>query len=737
MPAPRPFRLRLEPLEDRLVLSTYYIDPNGDDFPDLSGGGSAGDADHPFRTIQRGVDVAIGGDTVFVRPGGYSQFAMFGKDGSASERLLVHAEPGVILDQLSDAPFGDGIRIQDSDNVIVEGFTINLPTTDSNSDPVVWTGINVVNSRDFTLVNNLIYGANGDGIFVSQSGSDSGALSNLIVNNTVVVAADGGWALSLQAGSTDNQVLNNILMSLNGATGAVNLTSDSTTDLVVDHNVDSDAFTLDGGASVIGFVAWQSATGQDANSQVATPAATFANAGSNDFHLASGSLAIDAGTATNAPALDVEGNARPFGDGYDIGAYESVVTNTPPIANDDSTETDEDFNVVINVVGNDSDPDGDSVFVSDVTQGQKGSVEINGDGTLTYSPHADANGTDQFTYTLSDGRGGFDTATVTVTINAINDAPVANSDSASTAFQSPVTVAVLANDSDPDGDTLSVSQVTQGANGSVVINGNGTVTYTPNAGFSGSDSFTYQASDGHGGFATGTVSVTVASGGATAGIEVDPFNPSGQALVVRGTSASEDISVRLRSLTQVNVVVGGQTIGVFNLNAFSRIVAFGGAGDDVLTVGTLVLKEAYLDGGAGNDQLFGGLLDDVLIGGDGDDRLDGSLGADVMIGGRGADFLVGGPVLLDEGDLLIAGYTNYDADAGALGRIFDEWTSSRAYAARVARLRSGGGGLPVLNTTTVHDDGLRDTLRGGSGTDWFFASLNDLITDRNSGERLN
>jgi hypothetical protein len=98
---------------------------------------------------------------------------------------------------------------------------------------------------------------------------------------------------------------------------------------------------------------------------------------------------------------------------------------------------------------------------------------------------------------------------------------------------------------------------------------------------------------------------------------------------------------------------------------------------------------------------------------------------------------VGGGVLLDEGDLLIAGYTDYDANAGALGRIFDEWTSSRNYAARVARLRSGGGGLPVLNTTTVHDDGLRDTLRGGGGTDWFFASLNDLITDRNSGERLN
>ncbi|MEW9922552.1 Ig-like domain-containing protein, partial [Marimonas sp. MJW-29] len=110
-----------------------------------------------------------------------------------------------------------------------------------------------------------------------------------------------------------------------------------------------------------------------------------------------------------------------------------------------------------------------------------GTVVINGDGTVTYTPDADFNGTDSFTYTVSDGKGGTDTATVTVNVGVINDAPVANTDSASTNEDTPVTLSVLPNDSDVDGDTLSVNSVTNGSNGTVVINGDGTVTYTPDA----------------------------------------------------------------------------------------------------------------------------------------------------------------------------------------------------------------------------------------------------------------
>ncbi|HEX9870700.1 MAG TPA: Ig-like domain-containing protein [Candidatus Tectomicrobia bacterium] len=99
-----------------------------------------------------------------------------------------------------------------------------------------------------------------------------------------------------------------------------------------------------------------------------------------------------------------------------------------------------------------------------------------------------------------------------------NKAPVAAPDTAITAREVPVTIKVLANDSDPDGDPLEVVGVTQGANGEVALNDDGTVTYTPAAGFDGTDSFTYTVDDDHGGQATGTATVTVLP---NAGVVVD------------------------------------------------------------------------------------------------------------------------------------------------------------------------------------------------------------------------
>ena len=98
---------------------------------------------------------------------------------------------------------------------------------------------------------------------------------------------------------------------------------------------------------------------------------------------------------------------------------------------------------------------------------------------------------------------------MTITVNAVNDPPVAVDDSASTDEDSAITIGVLTNDTDVDGDTLTVTAITQPTNGDAAINGNGTVTYTPLANFHGTDSFTYTISDGHGGTDTATVSLTV------------------------------------------------------------------------------------------------------------------------------------------------------------------------------------------------------------------------------------
>src|SRR5205085_7810549 len=122
-------------------------------------------------------------------------------------------------------------------------------------------------------------------------------------------------------------------------------------------------------------------------------------------------------------------------------------------------------------------------------------------------PPAGFTGADTFSYDVADGRGGTDAATVTVTVH--NAAPVAADDSATPVSPGPVTVDVLTNDSDPDGDTLAVTSTTSATSGAVVINPDGTVTYTPVVGFTGSDGFDYTVDDGHGGTATAHVTIAV------------------------------------------------------------------------------------------------------------------------------------------------------------------------------------------------------------------------------------
>src|SRR6185436_9512168 len=109
---------------------------------------------------------------------------------------------------------------------------------------------------------------------------------------------------------------------------------------------------------------------------------------------------------------------------------------------------------------------------------------IIGAGGITYTPAANFNGADSFTYTIGDGNGGTATATVNVTVTSVNDAPAAADDAATTAEDTSVTIAVLGNDSDADGDSLVVSSVGGASHGSATI-GAGGITYTPNPNYSG------------------------------------------------------------------------------------------------------------------------------------------------------------------------------------------------------------------------------------------------------------
>jgi hypothetical protein len=183
--------------------------------------------------------------------------------------------------------------------------------------------------------------------------------------------------------------------------------------------------------------------------------------------------------------------------------------NDPPIAVSDSATTDEDQPISINVVSNDSDPNGDSLSIVGVSQATMGSVTVQGDTSVLYAPFENRQGSDSFTYTISDGRGGVDEAAVAVTIRSVNDAPDAKNDQADTQQGEAVTISILANDTDVDDDSLTVTGVTQGDHGAVTVNSGTTVTYTPDPDFLGQDDFTYSISDGNGGSDKATVFVAV------------------------------------------------------------------------------------------------------------------------------------------------------------------------------------------------------------------------------------
>jgi hypothetical protein len=176
-----------------------------------------------------------------------------------------------------------------------------------------------------------------------------------------------------------------------------------------------------------------------------------------------------------------------------------------PTAVDDTATVGEDSGAsAIDVLANDTDPDGGPMSITATTDGAHGTVAITGGGSgLTYAPAANFCGSDSFTYTLNGGS----SATVSVTVTCVDDLPVAVDDSATVTEDGPATaIDVLANDTDPDGGPITIMAKTDGAHGTVTITGGGTgLTYQPAANFCGSDSFTYTLNGG----STATVSVTV------------------------------------------------------------------------------------------------------------------------------------------------------------------------------------------------------------------------------------
>ncbi|MDT5063794.1 MAG: hypothetical protein QOH63_4253, partial [Acidobacteriota bacterium] len=188
--------------------------------------------------------------------------------------------------------------------------------------------------------------------------------------------------------------------------------------------------------------------------------------------------------------------------------------NDAPVADSQSVTTNEDTPKAITLTGSDVDSSSLSyIIVANPAHGTLSGSAPN----LTYTPSANYNGTDSFTFKINDGSADSNIATVSITINAVNDAPQALNDSYSTNENTTLNMpaaGVLTNDTDVDSPSLTAILVSNASNGTAVVNANGSFTYTPNAGFSGTDSFTYKANDGAADSNQATVTISVKEGGA-------------------------------------------------------------------------------------------------------------------------------------------------------------------------------------------------------------------------------
>lgn len=230
--------------------------------------------------------------------------------------------------------------------------------------------------------------------------------------------------------------------------------------------------------------------------------------GANVLDGGAGDDILVGGSRTNI-IIGGDGN-NTFVPGGGTDTFQTTPGSTRPEVFSDQVETDEDVPLIVAPLANDLDPQGAPLAVVVTAAPKNGTLTSNGDGTFNYTPALNFNGADTFTYRATNGIEESDVPTVTITVNPVNDAPVAGHDAAVTDEEAPIMINVLANDADVDtSDVLSISSVGPAASGTVLLNADRTLTYTLKKDFSGADAFEYVVSDGHGGTDTASVSVYV------------------------------------------------------------------------------------------------------------------------------------------------------------------------------------------------------------------------------------
>ena len=360
-----------------------------------------------------------------------------------------------------------------------------------------------------------------EGVLANDTDAEGQVLSAALVtgptNGTLALNADGSFTYIPGANFTGSDSFTYIASDgpNEGNVATVNISIDPVNDLPVAAN---DLYNAEEDAELIGESVLANDTDLDGDSLTATL--------ESDAVHGSVSLAAD-GTFTYMPEANfhgIDGFSYLVSDGQ---GNSEVVTatiivspvNDLPESVNDAYETDEDTALTIaapGVLANDTDIDGDPLSSILASGPQHGTLSLNADGSFVYTPEADFHGIDGFSYLANDGSGDSQVATVTITVNPVNDAPVATGDEYAIDEDAVMTIdaaaGVLANDTDGDGDPLTATLVSGPANGTLTLNADGSFTYTPTANFNGSDSFTYSVSDG------------TSSSEATVTLTVNPLN---------------------------------------------------------------------------------------------------------------------------------------------------------------------------------------------------------------------
>jgi VCBS repeat-containing protein len=514
-----------------------------------------------------------------------SQTGLLANDGDVeNDALTAVLVGGPAHGQLTLNPDGSFTYTPDENFEGADSFTYkaNDGTADGNVATVTLT-VNPQNDAPVAAADSYTIAEDGTliveagGVLANDTDIDGDALSAVLVsgpeNGTLELNADGSFTFTPNANfdGTDTFTYKANDGTADSGVATVTITVDPQNDAPV---ATGDAYAIAEDGTLIVQAGGVLANDTDIDGDVLS-AALVSGPGN-------GTLTLNAdGSFTYTPDENFNGTdtfTYKANDGTaDSGVATVTITvgpqNDPPVATGDAYKIAEDGTLTVEgsgVLANDTDIDGDALSAVLVGGPENGTLTLNADGSFTYTPNANFNGTDSFTYKANDGTADSGIATVTITVDSQNDAPVAKGDAYAIAEDGTLIVeanGVLANDTDLDGDALSAVLVGGPANGTLTLNADGSFTYTPNANFNGTDTFTYKANDG-----------TADSGAATVTITVGPQNDApvaaGDAYVIAEDSTlivaaagvlANDTDVDGDALSAV--LVSGPANGALTLNA--------------------------------------------------------------------------------------------------------------------------------------------------------------------------